>query len=521
MEGREVKLGAFVVLASLAFAFLVLTFGDLPFLNPPSKEYVAYFKNVGGLTKGAEVRVAGIRAGKVKDISLVKDKVKVVFEISRDITIYADASASIGTLGLMGDKYLSVNPGSPDLEPLREGATLTSTRDIADTDTLIREMTRTARSFKRLASTMNQILRENRESLRVAINSLERLSETLSRFTEGNAETLSATLNNLQRLTEELNRTLPDTLASLDRLTTLLSSMAEENRGNVRVLVDNLATLTTALRDTLPELTYNVNELAKNVSLLFAENRENIRGVLTNLNYITDSLRRSTEKIDTIVSKIERGEGNLGKLVYDEKLYHDISKAARLLGQAGEVIDKTNIYAGFRGEVYEGGGSKGIFSLIVQPDKDKYYVVELVGDSRGRVYKEEFLNGEVSVKKEFKPEITVQYARNFFLFDRVLTLRGGLKESSGGIGLDLYPIPSTKLFLDLWEFGRRDRPSDRDLKPILQIGVSYKFHSPLYVRFGGDDILNQKLRGFFFGAGLLFTDNDLKYLIGGLGIPMP
>jgi phospholipid/cholesterol/gamma-HCH transport system substrate-binding protein len=158
---------------------------------------------------------------------------------------------------------------------------------------------------------------------------------------------------------------------------------------------------------------------------------------------------------------------------------------------------------------------------VVQPDREKYYLVELVGDSRGRVYKEEYVDGRVGIKKEFKPELTIQYARNFFMFNKAITLRGGLKESSGGIGLDFYPIPSTKLFVDLWDFGRRDRPEEEDLKPLLQIGISYKFNSPLFLRFGADDLLNDKLRGFFFGAGLLFTDNDLKYLIGGMGIPKP
>jgi phospholipid/cholesterol/gamma-HCH transport system substrate-binding protein len=51
------------------------------------------------------------------------------------------------------------------------------------------------------------------------------------------------------------------------------------------------------------------------------------------------------------------------------------------------------------------------------------------------------------------------------------------------------------------------------------VGVNYKVSGPLFVRFGADDLLNSKLRGAFGGVGLLFTDNDLKYLIGTLKIP--
>ncbi len=521
MGGREVKLGAFVIITSLAFAFLILTFGEIPLFKPNTKLYSVFFKDIKGLSKGAEVRVAGIRAGKVMEVSIHEGKVKVLFELREDIPIYKDAVASIGTLGLMGDKFLSIEPGTPEAGILEEGGSISSVRGVADTDALIKELTQTSRSFRELALLLSQILNDNRESLRVTVQSLERLTQTLNRIAEDNRDSLRASLHQIQRLSEELSSSLPRTIASIERLTTVLSSMAEENKGNLRVLLDNLRVLSSSLKNTLPELTYNMNELAKNLSYTIAENRDNIRDIITNLNYISQNLKRSSEKIDMIVSKVERGEGNLGRLVQDEELYHDISKAARLLGQAGEVIDKTNIYAGFRGELYDGGGSKGIFTFIVQPDRDKYYLLELVGDSRGRVYKEEYVDGTVSVKKEFKPELTVQYARNFFMLNRTITLRGGLKESSGGVGVDFYPIPSTKLFLDIWDFGRKDRPQDKDLKPILQVGISHKLKGPLYIRFGGDDLLNEKLRGFFLGAGLLFTDNDLKYLIGGMGVPKP
>ncbi|MCY0866881.1 MAG: MlaD family protein [Aquificaceae bacterium] len=76
---NEAKVGFLVLLFSLGFAFLILTFGEVPFFRPAVKTYKVYFDNVAGLSVGAEVRVAGIKSGKVRSISLRDGKVEVVF----------------------------------------------------------------------------------------------------------------------------------------------------------------------------------------------------------------------------------------------------------------------------------------------------------------------------------------------------------------------------------------------------------------------------------------------------------
>ena len=64
-----------------------------------------------------------------------------VFELDKDIILYKDAQAEIGTLGLMGDKYMNVYPGGPQAGVLEEGGVITKTLGYADTDKLIKQMT--------------------------------------------------------------------------------------------------------------------------------------------------------------------------------------------------------------------------------------------------------------------------------------------------------------------------------------------------------------------------------------------
>jgi len=516
----ELKLGIFVVVVSLAFAFLILTFGEIPFFKPRMKEYIVYFDEVAGLSKGAEVRVSGVRAGEVKEIKLEGGKVKVVFEVREEIPVYRDAEASIGTLGLMGDKYLAVKPGHPESGELSPGSEIKNVKTVSDTDKLIASLTQTAEEFKKVAKNLNTILVENRENLRQTITHLNYLIQNLNEITEQNRENINLALENLKQLTESLNRDLPVLLATLNKLSSDADRILLENREDIREIAYNLAVVIEKVKDDLPVLVENLKELSVNLNTVVKNNKVNINRTLVSLRKTTENLSRASYKLDKILADLESGKGTLGKLLKDEELYENVNQGVKALGKAGKVVEKTQLYIGLRGELYREGDSKGILSVRLVPDSHKYYLLEVVGDSRGRVYREEYLDGREVVKKEFKPEFTLQYARNFKLFGRTLTLRGGLKESTGGIGADYYLSQDKYLFADIWDFGRKDRPQDKNLKPNLQVGLHWYLSRNLYVRFGGDDLLNSKLRGFFGGVGLEFVDEDLKYLLGGIGVPI-
>ena len=505
----EAKLGIFVVLVALASAFLIVTFGEIPFFKEKTRQYITYFRDVAGLSKGAEVRVAGVRAGKVKEVTLEGGRVKILFEIREDIKIYKDATAYIGTLGLMGDKYLGVYPGNPESGELVAGEVVQSQELVSDTDKLVAELTRTAQEFKKVARNLNLILEENRLTLRETLTNLNILVANLNEITLQNKENINKTLENLRVLT-----------ASLENLINNVNTIVTENRSNIKEISTDLAVILAELKEDLPVLIANLKELSINLNTIVKNNRTDISRTLISLRKGTENLARVSKKLDNILARLEKGEGTLGKLLTDESLYENLNKGVKTLGRAGEVVEKTHLYIGMRGELYREGDSKGILTVKLVPDNKKYYLLEVVGDSRGRVYREEYLDGRETIKKEFKPEFTLQYARNFQLFGHTLTLRGGLKESTGGIGADFYIDSGKYIFADLWDFGRKDRPQDKNLKPNLQIGFHWHLTRNLYIRFGGDDLLNSKLRGAFGGIGLLFRDDDLKYLLGGVGLPI-
>jgi outer membrane protein OmpA-like peptidoglycan-associated protein len=123
---RTFRLGAFIVGTLLILAAGVFLIGDKEFLFSSTFLLKAEFKNVAGLTAGADVRVGGLREGTVQRIELPgrpEEKVTVVMKMhdSTGDIIRKDSVATIKTEGLLGDKYVEISFGSKEAPQVRDG----------------------------------------------------------------------------------------------------------------------------------------------------------------------------------------------------------------------------------------------------------------------------------------------------------------------------------------------------------------------------------------------------------------
>ena len=105
-----------------------------------SEVYVltASFNSVSGLRPGAEVEIAGVRVGRVKSIRLDDKQPRAVVELQLGDNVHLtdDVIASVKTSGLIGDKYISLEPGGSG-EPLKNGDEITDTESAVDIESLI------------------------------------------------------------------------------------------------------------------------------------------------------------------------------------------------------------------------------------------------------------------------------------------------------------------------------------------------------------------------------------------------
>ena len=110
---REQRVGLFFLGGILLFVgFIEATVGT-GLLSRGTRVW-AEFADVQGLTTGAQVRVAGVKAGAVREIRLEPDHVRVALELKKGIQLHEDAVARLDFQALSGARFLTIDRGSPD-----------------------------------------------------------------------------------------------------------------------------------------------------------------------------------------------------------------------------------------------------------------------------------------------------------------------------------------------------------------------------------------------------------------------
>lgn len=134
------KLGMFVILGLTLFILAIYFIGNNKNLFGATFHLQAHFKNVSGLKVGNNVRFSGINIGTVKDIEFISDSAVLVDLIIKDEVrkyIKTDAIASIGTDGLMGDKVLTISPGTSSNQIVKNNAIIASAKAVELEDLMV------------------------------------------------------------------------------------------------------------------------------------------------------------------------------------------------------------------------------------------------------------------------------------------------------------------------------------------------------------------------------------------------
>ena len=135
----ETTVGIFVVIGLLCIGYMTVKLGNIGFLGENSYPLFARFSSVQGLRDGSSVEMLGIDIGRVQKLTMDQKKQLAVveFRIKKGIKIYDDAIASIKTEGLIGDRYVSIDPGGASDVLLRPGGVITETNSPTDIQELI------------------------------------------------------------------------------------------------------------------------------------------------------------------------------------------------------------------------------------------------------------------------------------------------------------------------------------------------------------------------------------------------
>ena len=110
----DLGVGIFVIIGILALTWLSVKLGRVEFLGGQGYQVTADFPSVGGLKPGSTVEIAGVEIGRVESIFLADYQARVRMRIRSDVKLQEDSIASIKTKGLIGEKYVRINPGGSE-----------------------------------------------------------------------------------------------------------------------------------------------------------------------------------------------------------------------------------------------------------------------------------------------------------------------------------------------------------------------------------------------------------------------
>ena len=264
-RSTEAKVGVGVILAAIILIFGVIWIGDVRF-SRKWQTYTVYFTEVGGLSVGDPVTISGLELGKVGSISLDSGRVKTELLIEQGVTLRTDLSVEIQSIGLMGEKYIHILPGTAG-DILPPGSTIEGQYKaglpevVADVGDLMQEAKSAVASLNRLVS---------------GIEGNYNLAENLSKLSEVSNEILV---------------------------------ILRENRADIR------------------SAAVNMKMASGDVHALVSDNKEEIEAGIAKFVEAAARLDSLTMKIEDLVRSVDEGKGSLGMLIKEKKLHQDAERA--------------------------------------------------------------------------------------------------------------------------------------------------------------------------------------------------
>lgn len=490
----ETRVGILTILVGMALLYLSLkTAGKSMFGTAEHLTFYMNFKSVAGVEQKAKVKLSGVEIGYIDDITLEDSHAKVTAKLTRQADIRVDSLATIKTSGLLGEKYIEIIQGVPGTPLLKTGETLEKTEEPVEiTDMMaklggalddVREVTR---SLKNTFGTQ-----AGEDALKNILHNVDDATSNLKLILEENRKALKGTLANFEEISGKFAKNAPTMASNLEAVSKGLKEIVEKNKDNLTEGITNVKDLTGEFKGILKENRKNLKTTLDNVAVASGK-----------VDDVMKSVKNVSKSIENITGKVERGEGTVGKLVTEEEVYNNLNKT--LVG-AKKFLSKTeelNLAVGFRIErQFEQKENKAFATVKIQPREDKYYLIEVAEDVRRK---------DLSTTRNTLNSLlyTIMLAKRY----SDITFRGGIMESSAGIGGD-YHLHGNGITVsaDIFNFSGYDKSA---ASPQFKTQVRWNFQKYLFLYAGGDELLNSGYRSFMMGGGILFDENDLKMALG-------
>jgi phospholipid/cholesterol/gamma-HCH transport system substrate-binding protein len=283
---REMWVGVFVIVGIIATLAILFVMTDAATFRG---RYVVttFVPNAGGIRRGDPVQMRGVNIGRVQRFRMAPQGVAIRLEIEGEYDIPVDSHVELRSSGLLGGIVADIVPGEATTS-LKNGDTIAGKSEEAMMD-----------QTNRIAGQVETVLK--------------RVDTLLDKSTIDNVHASTA---DLRTLLQQLNATVTE---QRRELVTLNRSLRKSSEGIERASA-GIEKVTTA-----PELDRTVKRLDT---------------LTQRIDEVTGTLDRSSKSMESVMGRIDRGEGTLGKLTRDDKLYNNLNEAAANFSKLAEDIRK-------------------------------------------------------------------------------------------------------------------------------------------------------------------------------------
>ena len=335
----------------ILFASFILLAGALLFIGGTKgfflrrTSYFARFPNSQGLLQGNQVRLAGVVVGAVREIEVPRapgQDLTVLFDIERKYQhlVKTDSRAEIKTIGLLGDKYLEVTPGSPDkpdLEPDHEiiafrGAELD--KILAGSGDLVDNVVAISKSLKNILGRtekgegfLGEITSESKNGAELSKSlrqTLDNLNGLVVDVRQGRG--LVGRLLHDEKDADEVISQLKGATASLNRILATVEKGTATGEGLVPALLSDpegkrkFFAMVDSLKSTADGLAAFSKDLGNGTGLLPKLVRDEAFA-----RELAADLRKITSHLANVASKLDSTEGTAGRLIADPSVVEAIN----------------------------------------------------------------------------------------------------------------------------------------------------------------------------------------------------
>lgn len=314
---------------------------------------------------------------------------------------------------------------------------------------------------------------ETSDTINKTAITLDNFVKRLDRLVAKNEKNITILIDQFKQTGEEFNKMGKSINKKLPSILTKFESVGAE-----------FETTGKTINKSLPNIMTKFEKLEDDIDVVVTENRKNLKSAIKNIDSAFASVDKASVKVESSFDKLDKylsstTKSTLGVDIKSQRMSND-------------------------------GYNKAYFGFDYSPKPTIHYLLDIVSTND---YRDDGTNTQTpkttKLHEKGRTLISAQYGKDLGRF----RVRGGIIENTGGLGVDYFSYNRRlKYSIEAYDYNAYNDVRGDTTHLTTQLEYTMRKHILLYT--GYDNILNKDARTIYFGVGVKFEDDDLKYLIG-------